>query len=200
LGTASPTGAGTVTAAGALPLGRTTTESDPFYQAQRDAVLKYLNQDPTAVTGESPGVKGSVDAYRAEAERARRERYRAEMEQLGARGLSDSGAAGSALSQGYEDMGRGVASYAANAVVQEMAAQRTQLAQAIQLATTMGMTQEAQDLQRQLANLDAAITVRAQDINNTQFNDQLGWNMYQWSNISPGQYYQWLLNPSGTGA
>ena len=169
-----------------IPLGRTTTEEDPFYRAQREKILGLLSQDPTAVTGESPGVKGSVDAYRAEAERARRERLRAEMEQLGAVGLEDSGAASSALAQGFEDMGTNVANYAATAVVNEMSARRAEVASALQMATQMGMTQEAQDLQRQLSNIDNAIRQQ-------QFSDNLGWLMAQYQMNYP-LIYAAILN------
>jgi len=65
---------------------------------------------------------------------------------------------------------------------------------ALQLATSMGMADEANALRMQIAQLDAQLSRESLAQQGQQFNDQLGWQMYQYGNLSPLQYYQMLLN------
>lgn len=168
--------------------------ASPLSGAYNAALLRMLNPQYTQVDPNDPTIKGQTDVYRAEAERARAARRNAEMEALGAKGLGSSGAADAALASGYQDMSRGVSGYAANAVAQEQTARRNEMMDALRIATAMGMQDEARALQWQIAQLDAQLSREGRAQQGQQFNDQLGWQMYQYGNISPLQYYQMLLN------
>lgn len=137
-----------------VPLGQTTT-ADPMQQLVRSRITELLgtNQNQAAIT--DPDLQPQADAYAAARERERRQQQEAAFARLGAQGVASSGAADTAVKQGYETAGQDIAGYNASLVGQKLQQRVQQLQQAIQVASSMGMSQEANDLSRQLAGLQA---------------------------------------------
>lgn len=82
-------------------------------------------------------------------------------ESLATQGLLRSGAMDSEVRRGREASGRDIAGYESSLVLNEMGARRQQMMQALQLAMQSGQFDRAQELQRQLAQLDAQLQNRA---------------------------------------
>jgi uncharacterized protein (DUF3084 family) len=68
------------------------------------------------------------------------------------------------IERGIQNTGEAQAGYNAQLVGQKLDARRQQLNQALQLATQIGATDQADLLQRELANLDAQIKTNAQNL------------------------------------
>lgn len=193
-----------------IPLGNTRLDTkalptDPMQSAYREQVMRLLQRNPEDITLEETARLPQAQAYRAAAERGRRDRLAGEQERLASQGLESGGAADAALASGLQDMGTNVASYNANLMADEVAARRAELQSAIATAQQWGLADEANQLQRQLANLEAQTRKYGYDIQrelglgglniqqqglgldaqrianqNTQYYDQLGWNMAQY--------------------
>lgn len=197
---------------GSIPLGNTRMDTgalprDPMQDAYRSQVMRLLQRNPEDITLEETARLPQAQAYRAAAERGRRERLAGEQERLASQGLEQSGAADAALASGYQDMAQNVSSYNANLMGEELTARRAELQSAIQTAQQWGLADEANQLQRQLANLDAqmrmvgygiqrelglgGLSLDAQRIanQNQQYYDELGWNMAQYQNDSNFRNY-----------
>lgn len=147
---------GTTGTAPSVPLGPTVT--NPLDTAMRRRVLELLNQNPNAASITDPDLAPQAQAYAAARERARRQQQNAASERLGALGAGSSGAADLAERQGFETAGQDVAANEANLVGQKLKDRQQQLTQAIQVASSLGMSEEANNLSRQLAGLTAQIS------------------------------------------
>jgi len=138
-----------------------TTSADPIDTAFRSALLEILQRDPTQVSVNDPALAPQSRAFRASAERGAL-RSRAElMERASAEGVADSEATRAAARAASERADQAIGAHDAALVGEEMTARRDQLNTMLQIANARGMQQEANDLSRQIANLDAQLKTRA---------------------------------------
>lgn len=122
----------------------------------REMIMQLLNT-PQDVNADALMSSPENRAFRLSQQRAE-ERQRAQMaEQASAEGWSDSGAFDSELAGLRQQRGEGEAAFVGQLAVTKMQANREQLVQGIQFAMADRQFDLAQDLQRQLANVDAAL-------------------------------------------
>jgi hypothetical protein len=157
---------GRVTAPGLIDASQQTvpTVDDPIDAAFRQELLELLGRDPDNVSLTDADIAPQQRASQAAIERAALKNRAGLMERASAEGMADSEgvrAQGRAIES---QAGRDIASSDAALLTQSMTARREQLNQALQIANARGMQQQANDLQRQIANLDAQLQTRGQDI------------------------------------
>jgi hypothetical protein len=158
---------GRVTAPGLIDASRpagTPGSGDPIDEAFRGALLELLSRDPSNVSLTDADVAPQSAAFRAATERSAAKNRAGLMEGASAQGIADSEptrAAGRAIEQ---QAGQAIGANDAALLTQSMQARREQLNAALQIANARGMQQQANDLQRQIANLDAQLQTRGQDI------------------------------------
>lgn len=137
----------------------------------RARLLEMLGTDPNAISTQDADVAPQSRAYNAQIDQAVQGQRAQALEEANAEGTGSSGATvnrlGSLTMQGAQAKGANDASLVGQKQQQRIA----QLQTAIQAALQLGMTQQANDLQRQLANLQASVTERGQDV--TQAGQQL---------------------------
>jgi hypothetical protein len=137
---------------------------DPLQAQVRSALMGLLGQDVNQASIADPDLAPQAAAFRAATERSALKNRAGMMEQASAQGIADSEAVraqGRAIEQ---QAGQTIGAHDAALIGEKLKGRREQLQQAIGIATQMGMAEEANNLQRQLANLDAQIQTRGQDI------------------------------------
>jgi hypothetical protein len=157
---------GRVTAPGLIDASQQTvpTVDDPIDAAFRQELLQLLSRDPENVSLTDADVAPQQRAFEGAAHRGALKSRAEMMERASAEGIADS--------EGTRAAARGIGERAEQAIgandaallQQSMTARREQLNQALQIANARGMQQQANDLQRQIANLDAQLQTRGQDI------------------------------------
>lgn len=162
----SPT-PGRITAPGLVdasqPAG-TQAAPDPIDDAFRGALLELLSRDPSKVSLTDADIAPQQRAAQAAIERAALKNRAGLMERASTEGIADSEATRAAGRQIETQAGRDIGESDAALLTQSMQARREQLNAALQIANARGMQQQANDLQRQIANLDAQLQTRGQDI------------------------------------
>ena len=138
-------------------------------KARQDALYGQLSQRAAQgldVNAQDPIIKGQVDAYRAEGQRALRERLSDAAERQGPY-------ANLSLEQrmGAEKLGQGVGAFQAQLLGRELQSRRDEIAQALAQQGQLLSGDQQRTLQSQLASLDQAIAqanvglgVRGQDL------------------------------------
>jgi hypothetical protein len=168
LGPMTPPGAGTpgrVTAPGLIDASKQVpTTGDPADAAFRARLLEMLSQDPNAASVTDADVAPQANAFRAAAERSALKNRAGLMEQASAQGIADTEATRNAGRAIETQAGQAIGANDAALIGQKLQGRREQLNQAVQIANARGMQREAQDLQRQLANLDAELKTRGLDV------------------------------------
>jgi hypothetical protein len=124
----------------------------------RAQVMALLGQDPNAASITDPDLAPQANAYGAARERAARQQRAAIMERLGAGGAASSSAADIAQQQNADTAGQDTAAFNAGLVGDKLRQRQQTLEAGIQTAASLGMTEEAQNLSRQLANLNAQMS------------------------------------------
>jgi hypothetical protein len=156
---------GRVTAPGLIDASQQTVPTaDPLDDAFRSQLLTLLSRNPDQVSLTDADVAPQSQAFRAAQERAALKNRAGLMERASTEGIADSEAVraqGRAIEQ---QAGQAIGANDAALLTQSMQARREQLNQAMQIANARGMQREANDLARQIANLDAQIQTRGQDI------------------------------------
>lgn len=158
---------GRITAPGLLDASQPTGtqgQPDPLQAQVRSALMGMLGQNPNQASITDADLAPQAAAFRAATERSALKNRAGLMEQASTQGIADSEAVraqGRAIEQ---QAGQAIGANDAALIGEKLKARREQIAQAVQVASAMGMQQEANDLQRQLANLDAQIQTRGQDI------------------------------------
>lgn len=149
-------------------------------QTMRDALLRLLNQDSSAPSIEDPTIKPQADTYAYSRNRSAQNERAALAERFAFEGLNPggqgSGAFDSSIQGGLENAGRDIAGYNAGLVGNEVQARRQNLMQALSLAQALGARTEAQQIQVQLAQLDAALRQEGLTQQNNQYYSGLGFN------------------------
>jgi hypothetical protein len=158
------------------PTGPVSTTAQPGSQGAMDAavrqrLLELLGTDTNNVSVSDADIAPASRAYSLQIDQEAAAQRAQALEEANAEGTSSSGATTNRLGalgmQAAQAKGANDAS-----LIQTKQQQRiTQLQNAIQVASSMGMTQQANDLQRQLANLQAQVSMRGQDV--TQAGQQI---------------------------
>ncbi len=144
---------------------------DPMQQAARAAILNLLGTDPNNVSTTDADVAPASRAYTAAVQREAQAQQAQLAEEANQEGTLNSGATQAAKSNIGMTAAQAIGSNDANLIGQKQQQRIQQLQTGIQVASSLGMQQEANDLQRQLANLQAGVTERGQDV--TQAGQQL---------------------------
>lgn len=142
----------------------TTATDGGIDDAFRSALLELLSRDPNKVSLTDPDIAPQQRAAQSAIERAALKNRAGLMEQASAQGIADTEATRAAGRAIETRAGQDIASSDAALLTQSMQARREQLNSALQIANARGMQQQANDLQRQLANLDAELKTRGIDV------------------------------------
>lgn len=140
------------------------TTDDPIDASFRAALLQMLQQDPNAASVTDADIAPQATAFRGAAERGALKSRAEMMERASAEGISDTEPTRAAARGIGERADQAIGANDASLIGQKLESRRTQLNQAIQVANARGMQREANDLQRQLANLDAELKTRGIDV------------------------------------
>lgn len=162
----------------------------PEDQAVRDALLKALGgpsaQEVAANASNSP----AVAAYRRASDREYGRARAQAAESAAQSGTIGSGGFAGNLRQLEEGRAERNLSFEGEQARQAMLDRQNELEKAMALATQRGQFTEAQKLQKEIANMQAALTTRGQDIQNTQFSQSLLQNAKQFSQSLGYNYAQ----------
>ncbi len=156
-----------------------TAGSGPFMDNVRSLLTSQMNGLTGPVDANNPNIAPEISAYNTQSQRDQQrnqdaiaERYYA---QGGGAGL-DSGSFNTATQQGAESAAGQRANFTGSAVFQEAQARRQQLNDLLKTATSYGLTSQAQQLQAQIAAIDASLREQGLNQQNSQFGDSLGFN------------------------
>lgn len=151
----------------------------PEDQAVQDALLKVLNGPSAAAVAADSANSPAVAAYRRASDR---EYGRARAQAAESAALSGTiGSGGFAGQQRQLDESRAERNLAfeGSQARQAMLDRQGEIERALALATQRGQFNEAQALQRELAKMQSALTMRGQDQNAEQFTKSMGYNYAQ---------------------
>lgn len=182
----NPTGSGTDTTGQpattgttrTLPNGQVVTTATPDQQAGvsgmgpndvlttqvRQALMGLLGQDVNAASTTDADIAPQSQAYAAAVQRQAGQQRAELAERSAAEGTLNSGAFQGGTQAISQQAGQSIGANDASLIGQKLDARRQQLQQAIQVSSSMGMAEETNNLQRQLANLDAQLKTRDQNI------------------------------------
>ena len=165
--TGSRTQAPGLTAAGASPSPAPNPQAD-MQNALRGQIMGMLGANVNEASVSDADIAPESRAFAGAQERYGAQR-RAEIAQQASReGWSNSGAFDTRIDALTQQTGQAVGANDAALVSKKLEGRRAQLNSAMQAAQSMGMAEEANNLQRQIANLDASIQTRGQDITREQ--------------------------------
>lgn len=154
-------------AAGQSPSAQQTPQQQ--MQAQlRTSIMGLLGTNVNQASTTDADIAPQSQAFRAAAERSQAARRAETVHQAQRGGWADSGGLDQRLDALSQQTGQAIGANDAALIGQKLDARRAQLNSAIQAASQLGMADEANNLSRQLANLDASIQTRGQDITREQ--------------------------------
>lgn len=164
-----------------VPAGSTT----PFNQQLRDMMISQLGALSTPETAQSSDIAPAISAFNDQSQRDQQTNRDAIAERFYASGNGtglDSGGFNTAVQQGLEASAADRANFTGSTVLAASQQKRQQLQQLMATATQAGDTQSAQEIQKQLGELDAQL--RQQSITNqsSQFGQSLGLQKTQLQN------------------
>lgn len=152
--------------------------------ALRNQLLQQMAQGNQPIDENALGIRQPFEAASLAAQREQDRERTALAERLYAQG----GLRGPELAQGIQQSAErnavGLASIKSGLIGNEIAARRTQLAQALQLANSIGARKEALALQAQLAELDNKFRYAQLGQQGSQFGQELG---YRYAGLSQAQ-------------
>jgi hypothetical protein len=137
----------------------------------RARLLDLLGTDTNNISTTDADVAPQSRAFNAQVDREAQAQRAQALEEANVEGTSNSGATVNRLSALGMQAAQTKGANDANLIGQKQQQRIQQLQNAIQVASSLGMTQQANDLQRQLANLQAQVTMRGQDV--TQAGQQI---------------------------
>lgn len=156
-----------------IPIDPATAE---FNQKMRDFMTKQLGDLSQPTTEDSPDIAPALSAYNNQSQRGQEQNDAALAEAFYANGNLGSGAFRTTQQAGREATAGTRAQFAGQTILTASQQKRQQLQEMLQTATTMGMTQQAQEIQKQIALIDAGLRDKGLNLQNSQFGDQLGFN------------------------
>ncbi len=140
------------------------TAADPIDEAYRAALLEMLSANPNEASLTDADIAPQQRAFQAATERSALKNRAGLMERASAEGIADTEATRAAGRQIETQAGQAIGANDAALIGQKLESRRAQLQQAVQIANARGMQREANDLQRQLANLDSELKTRGIDV------------------------------------
>jgi hypothetical protein len=166
-----------------------------YGQAIRDMVLKIMNQSPTDVTN-NDAYRGAVGAYDTEQQRNSERERNAIAERMAAEGTLNTGGFSDQVLGAEQARGENTANFAGQLAVRELENQRDEIMQALNAGAGLLTAEQSLALSEKLGLINAAINqqqglttaaINQQQVTNqnTQFNQNLGWDMTQ---------FEWLQN------
>jgi hypothetical protein len=180
-GAGAPGGAGAAGAMGAA--GSAAGGVSPFSQAIRDQIMQQLTGLSKPVNENDPSIAPEMQAQERLLERNRQARRAAAAERAAADGLLNggqgSGSFESDVASGYEDKGQQLSGIQAQLFGREIQSRRDKVAQLLSMAMQSGDAESARALQFQMAQMDDQIKRLGLAQNQSQFNDEFGWNVSQ---------------------
>lgn len=186
--TSAGSGANTISA-GSLPGSPTTNQ---FGDDIRRQLLALLNQAP--VDQNDPDIAGAISANKVATERSLSQENDQIAEQAYAQRLGGAGSTQASLQAARERTGAGQGQFAGNLVAQQATARRSQITQLLQVGAGVMTADQQQQLQLELAKMDAILRQQSITNQNTQANDQLG---YQYDTFQANMNRNSVLDAMG---
>lgn len=173
----SPTSSQRVQGLGLLAAGQQPSAQpmSPAQQQQdmlRTKIMSMLGTNVNQASVQDADISPQSQAFAAAAQRAQAARRAEVVQQASRNGTEGAGGTEARIDALAERTGQAIGQNDANLIGQKLETRRQQLNTALAAAQQMGMADEANNLQRQLANLDASIQTRGQDVNLTQIGAQ----------------------------
>lgn len=167
-------------------------QTSAYNQTIRDMMLQQLAGLSTPTTADSADVQPAISAYNTQSQRDQQ----AERDQLAERFYAsggsgtNSGAFDTAVTQGREAAAGQRANFTGSTILNASQQKRQQLQAMLQTATTAGLTDAAQQIQAQIAQIDANIRQQGVTNQNTQFGQSLSQQDQQYYDALAFQYSQ----------
>lgn len=159
----------------ATPTGPVSTgPNGAMNDAVRARLLEMLGTDVNNVSTQDADIAPASRAFNAQMDREAAAQRAQALEEANAEGTSSSGATVNRLGNLGMQAAQAKGANDASLIQQKQQQRIQQLQTGIQVASSLGMAQEANDLQRQLANLQAQVTQRGQDVTATGQQIQMG--------------------------
>lgn len=152
-------------------MGTPATQGDGLTSAVRSRVLDLLGTDVNNISTTDADLAPQSRAFNAQVDREALAQRAQALEEANAEGTSSSGATVNRLGSLGMQAAQLKGANDASLIGQKQQQRIDQLKTAIGVASSLGMADEANNLQRQLANLQARVTERGQDV--TQAGQQL---------------------------
>lgn len=158
-----------------------TAPVDPMAGDIRSILLSQMQGDLGPVDANNPDIAPEISAYNNQSTRDEQTNRDSLAEQYYASGSTggsglDSGSFNTAKQQAAETSAGQRANFTGSAVFQEAQARRSQLSDLLKTATTYGLTSQAQQLQAEIAKIDASLQEQGLTQQNSQFGDSLGFS------------------------
>jgi hypothetical protein len=155
-------------AAGLQPAGAQAPAPNPQAEMQgmlRTSIMGMLGQNVNAASVTDADLAPQSQAFANAAQRSQAARRAELVHQASRGGYSDSGGVEQRLDLLSQQTGQAIGQHDANLIGSKLDARRQQLNTALEAAKQMGMADEANQLQTEIANLGARVDTRGQDIN-----------------------------------
>jgi len=136
-------------------------------------VRNLLLQQLSGLSSGPDPLRQALQAYDTQSQRDQQSNRDALAERAYAGGNLDTGGFNTAVAQNQESAAGQRANFAGNTTYQDAQNRRQQLTQLLSLATSSGLTQQAQDLQRQIAEIDAQLRAGGLGFNYAQLQAQM---------------------------
>lgn len=154
-----------------------------YSQQLRDFMTSQLGQLSAPTTANSPEIAPALSAFNNQSQRDQEQQDAATAEQFYATGEggvgTNSGGFRTALTQGREHAAMNRANFTGSTIFQAAQQKRQRLQEMLSTASQFGMTQQAQQIQMQIAQIDAQLRAQGLSQQNSQFGDSLGFNVAQ---------------------
>lgn len=138
----------------------------------RTSIMGMLGTNVNQASVTDADLAPESQAFRAAAERSQAARRAETVHNAQRGGYADSGGLEQRLDAQAQQTGQAIGANDASLVGKKLDGRRQQLNTALAAAQSMGMADEANNLSRQLANLDASLQTRGQDISREQNDTQ----------------------------
>jgi hypothetical protein len=151
-----------------------------YNQGLRDFMTSQLGQLSTPVDPTSPDIAPALSAYDTQSQRDQQTQRDALAERYYASGEGGTPLQSGGFDTAVQGLGEAAAAnrqnFAGSTVYNAAQSRRQQLQSMLQTAVGAGQTDAAQQIQSQIANIDAQLREQGLTQQNAQFNDQLSYN------------------------
>ena len=135
------------------------TPAAPQQTPQQVATDSYIQraQQGTAIDRNDPNIRQQVDPFAAAQERQRRQYETDQAERLSTQGMGNSGAMDLERRRAMETAGQNTGAFESQLIGRELENRRAEISDALKALGGMAESEQGRQLQRELANIDAAI-------------------------------------------